>query len=72
MSENEEKNCVPIAALEILNVDEAAQYLRCSKSNLYHRVKAGTIPHVKMGGRILFKKDDLYSWLGSAGAQEAI
>ena len=51
--------------MEILNVEEAAAYLNFSKTYLYRLAKANMIPHVNFGRHIIFRKRDLYDWLGS-------
>ncbi len=42
-----------------MNVEEAAKHLKCTPDNVYKKVKAGTIPHHRSGGRIFFKKKEL-------------
>lgn len=52
-------------SMEILNVEQAAAYLNFSKTYLYKLAKEKLIPHVNFGRHILFRKRDLYDWLGS-------
>ena len=59
MNENENDN------LEILNVEEAAAYLKFSTTYLYRLAKENKIPHVNYGRHVIFRKKDLYDWLGS-------
>ena len=59
MNENENDN------LEILNVEEAAAYLKFSTTYLYKLAKEKKIPHVNYGRHIIFRKKDLYDWLGA-------
>ena len=59
MAEADEKN------LELLSVEEAAAYLKFSTAFLYKLCKENKIPHVNYGRHIIFRKTDLYNWLGS-------
>lgn len=49
----------------LLNVTEAAEYLRCSKSYLYKLAERRELPHLKVGSRLLFRVDQLNRWLDS-------
>ena len=49
--------------LEILTVKEAASYMRSSDWKIYMMVKAGQIPHFRVGGKILFRKETLDQWM---------
>ena len=51
--------------MEILNVTQAAAYLNFSKAYLYRLAKEKQIPHINFGRHIIFRKKDLYDWLGS-------
>jgi excisionase family DNA binding protein len=51
--------------MDILDVKEAAQYLKCSTSKIYGQVKRGIIPFVRNEGNIIFRKLDLFRWLGT-------
>jgi excisionase family DNA binding protein len=53
----------PDLSEQIFNVEEAASFLRCGVSTLYHFVCAKKIPYIKMNSRVLFKKSDLITWL---------
>lgn len=57
--ENEKKE------MEILSAEEAAAYLKFSRAYLYRLAKEKKIPHINYGRHILFRKADLFSWLGS-------
>ena len=52
-------------ATELMTVEEAAVYLHFSKTYLYRLARANMIPHVSYGRHIIFRKTDLYNWLGS-------
>ena len=43
----------------LLDVEEAAKRLGLSPSTLYKKTKAQTIPHIKLGSRVLFDPSDL-------------
>jgi excisionase family DNA binding protein len=49
--------------LELLNTDEAANYLRISERKLYELVAAGAVPCSKVTGRWLFPKAALDRWV---------
>lgn len=46
-----------------INLAQAAEFLKVAKPTLYARTSAGTIPFVKKGKRLLFKKSELADWL---------
>jgi excisionase family DNA binding protein len=48
---------------QLITIDEAAAILRISKLTLYKYVSARTVPHVKVGARVLFREEDLSSWI---------
>lgn len=48
---------------DVFDVHEAALFLKCAASTLYSYVSRKKIPHIKMGARLLFRKQDLLSWL---------
>jgi excisionase family DNA binding protein len=49
---------------DVLTIDEAAQYLRISKSSLYKLAQEGKIPCQKVGRHWRFSIQALSSWLG--------
>jgi excisionase family DNA binding protein len=50
----------------MLNHEEAASYLRISRSTLYKLTSSRSIPHYKPGGKLVyFKPEDLDRWLES-------
>lgn len=53
-----------------LTVNEAIQYLRLSRSNLYRMFKRGDIRPVKIGGRTLLRRVDLDAMLDRAAGRE--
>ena len=58
-NENEKEN------LELLTVGEASAYLKFSTTYLYRLARQKLIPHMNYGRRILFRKADLYEWVGT-------
>jgi excisionase family DNA binding protein len=48
---------------DILDVDEAAALLKVSRRTVYNRVKAGTIPHARLGRKILVSRAKLSQWV---------
>ncbi len=65
------------AASGLLNVHEAAVWLRIGERKVYDLVAKGAIPHTRAGAKLLFSPDELERWLaarasgpraGSAGA----
>lgn len=50
----------------ILTVKEAAAILRVSQSKLYQMVKDGEVPHVSLGGRIIFPETCLMEWVNAS------
>lgn len=47
-----------------LSAKEAAAYVGCSYWKLLEEVKAGNIPCIRLGNRILFRCQTLDFWLG--------
>ena len=52
---------------DILDVDEAAVLLKVSKKTIYNRVKAGTLPHARVGRKLLFSRQKLSQWIALGG-----
>jgi excisionase family DNA binding protein len=52
-----------------LNVSEAAEFLKCSRSHIHNLRRRGELPRRRAGGRVLFAKSDLQKL---AGVPEAI
>lgn len=48
---------------ETLSVKEAAIYIGVSKDLIYQLVKEYKLPHLKLGRRILFRKNTLDTWM---------
>jgi len=48
-----------------LNITETAEYLGKKKATIYQMTHMRKIPHIKVGGNLLFDIDDLNTWLAS-------
>jgi len=48
---------------DILDVKQAAVFLRSKVTTLYEKTSAKTIPHFKRGNRIYFKRQELEAWI---------
>ena len=50
---------------EVLNLNQAAEYVSLSKSAIYKKTSERNIPHFKKGKKLYFKKRELDNWLTS-------
>lgn len=57
---------------DILDVDQATALLKVSKKTTYNRVKSGTIPHARLGRKLLFNQQKLIQWVADGGDNAAI
>ena len=48
---------------DLLDVPQAAAYIKSKVSTLYEKTSAKMIPHFKKGNRILFKRQELDAWI---------
>lgn len=48
---------------DLITLNEAASFLNVSKTALYHRTCKNKIPCIRVGGKILFSKNELINWL---------
>jgi len=48
---------------QILNVSEAAAFLRVSTKTVYQKSKDGLLPHQKIGNRYIFLRSELVRFL---------
>ncbi len=49
--------------LFLITVKEAANFLRLKPDTIYKKVGKNLIPHYKVGGKILFDKNELLNWI---------
>ena len=61
----EYKGSYPSALAGKMSYDEAALFLDVSKRTLQKRVKAGTVPHYRIGHRVYFSEGQLLEWIES-------
>ncbi len=50
-----------------LSVNETAEFLGVSKRTIYRWVKAGSVPHSRVGAQYRFNKADLQDWAATRG-----
>jgi excisionase family DNA binding protein len=55
---------------DYFNREEACKFLRCSLATLYNYQKAGRLPCLKIGRKVLFKKSELISALQKFSKRE--
>ena len=48
---------------ELMTVDEVAKYLKTKKSSIYDKVHSKSIPFLKYGNSLRFKKNHVDIWL---------
>jgi len=48
---------------DILDVKQAAEFLRLKITTLYEKTSEKTIPHFKKGKKLYFKRDELQAWV---------
>ena len=46
-----------------LTAKEAARYLGCSYWKILELAKSGELPHIRLGSRVLFRRQSLDGWL---------
>ena len=68
----EELATAPDPDTELATVEEAARYLRVSKSWLYAKVAVGEVPHINVLGRLRFHWPTLRAWVLGPGRTEGM
>jgi excisionase family DNA binding protein len=53
---------------EVLNAEEVAAFLGVDRKTVYDGAGRGTIPHQRLGKRLLFSRQALMTWLGTCKA----
>lgn len=53
----------------MLDVNDVAQLLRLTPKSVYHMVEMGRLPHVKVGSRVRFTRDQVRTFI-DANARE--
>lgn len=51
------------AISEILDVKQAAEFLRLKVTTIYEKTSRKLIPHFKKGNKLLFKRSELEAWV---------
>jgi len=59
------------AEMEVMTVQEVAQYLRLAEATIYRLAQAGEIPGVKVGRTWRFKRTLIDEWFRQQSAQPA-
>ena len=49
-----------------LSVSETAQLLGISKASVYQLVREGTLPHIRVGRRLLIPAEQLEMWIAAS------
>jgi len=57
--------------IEILNSDQAAEFLHLAKPTLYTLTHKRKVPFYKNGKKVLFKKHELQEWMDSGRQYQA-
>ena len=52
-----------VTITEVLNLNQAAEYVSLSKSAIYKKTSERNIPHFKQGKKLFFKRSELDDWL---------
>ena len=50
-----------------LNVQELTEYIHMSESYVYKKVSLNQIPHIKLGTRTLFERNQIDTWVINGG-----
>jgi excisionase family DNA binding protein len=53
-----------------LNVQELTEYIHMSESYVYKKVSNNQIPHIKLGTRTLFERNQIDSWVINGGVKK--
>jgi excisionase family DNA binding protein len=56
---------------EILDIKQAAEFLKLQVTTLYEKTSQKTIPHFKKGNKLYFQRDELQGWLAQGKVKTA-
>ncbi|MFZ7131967.1 MAG: helix-turn-helix domain-containing protein [Eubacteriales bacterium] len=56
----------------ILTISEAVEYTRLSKPTLYRMTSTKKIPFLKVGGKVLFRLEELTAWLNAQSVEPEV
>lgn len=59
------------AVSEILDVKQAANYLRLKVTTIYEKTSRKLIPHFKKGNKLFFKRSELEAWVTEGKVKSA-
>jgi len=59
----EHKDCTVKSTLDILDIHQAAEFVKKKVNTLYEMTSSKTIPHFKKGNKLYFKREELEQWL---------
>jgi excisionase family DNA binding protein len=51
----------------VMTIEEAARFLRISRTSLYELIRQGKVPHVPIGRQKRILRDQLFRWLEQSG-----
>jgi excisionase family DNA binding protein len=54
-------------AKRFLNVRDLCDYINVSESYVYKKVMKNAIPHIKLGTRTLFERNEIDNWVINGG-----
>ena len=54
--------------LDIMTADEVAEFLRCDRKTVYLAVARQSIPHRRLGRKVVFSRVALLEWLACRAA----
>ncbi len=52
-----------VKAMNVLTVKQTAKKLNCSERTIYRLIQNKVLPHIRLGGMILFNEDTLNDYL---------
>ena len=55
---------------ETLTVQELSKYLRVSRQTIYTMIRAGKLPHFRIGNKVRFKKADIDAMTNTQSTKE--
>jgi len=55
---------------KFLDVQELTDYIHMSESYVYKKVSQNQIPHIKLGTRTLFERNQIDNWVINGGRME--
>lgn len=53
----------PLAGSRLLEADDVAEYLGMRTDWVYREVRAGRLPHIRLGRAVRFRRESIDAWL---------